>query len=254
MKALIVYAHPEPKSFNAALKDRAMATLSELGWRVEVSDLYGQGFKATADGEDFTARADADYLKYAFEQTNAAKTGDGFAPDVAAEIAKLEAAELLILQFPMWWFGFPAILKGWVDRVFAAGAIYGGDVGMFSRGRFKGRRAMLSFTTGGAPETYGPAGLYGAAEVVLWPIQNGVLNFVGYDVLPPFMAAAPSKVGDQGRADLLAAYDARLRALDETKPLFFHPLEDFDPDVAWTLRPGVSGRTVAQTRDGEGAA
>lgn len=248
MHALIVYAHPEPQSFNAALKDRAVETLTREGWRVEVSDLYEQGFKATADADadDFAERADPGYLKYALEQTHAGAEGGGFAPDVAAEIAKLERADLLILQFPMWWFGFPAVLKGWVDRVFAAGVIYGRDVGMFSKGRFVGRRAMLSFTTGGAPATYGPTGLYGAADVILWPMQNGILNFVGYSVLPPFMAAAPSKIGPEARAELLDAWSARLRAIEDTEPLFFHPLEDFDRESAWTLKPNVAGRTIGQ--------
>jgi len=247
MQALIVYAHPEPHSFNAAMKHVAVETLTAQGWRVEVSDLYAQDFKAAADGRDFVQRADADYLKYAAEQTNAAGLDHGFAPDLAAEIAKLEAADLLILQFPMWWFGFPAILKGWVDRVFAVGRIYGGEIGMFSKGRFRGRRAMLAFTTGGAPETYGPAGLYGDADVILWPLQNGILNCVGFDVLPPFMAAAPSKVGDAGRVGILDAWATRLRSLDGAEPLFFHPLDDFDSDAAWTLRQGVAGRTIGQS-------
>ena len=247
MHALIVYAHPEPQSFNGAMKDVAVDTLTAQGWTVEVSDLYAQGFKATADGDDFLQRADPDYLKYAAEQAHAVDVENGFAPDLAEELRKLEAADLLILQFPMWWFSFPAILKGWVDRVFAAGRIYGGEIGMFSKGRFRGRRAMLSFTTGGTPATYGPAGLYGDVDVILWPLQNGVLNFVGYSVLPPFIASAPSKAGADGRAAILKGWGDRLATLDSDAPLYFHPLEAFDSGVAWTLKPGIAGRTIAQT-------
>ncbi len=247
MEALIVYAHPEPKSFNAAMKERAVEVLISEGWAVTVSDLYAMGFKAQADGDDFSRRSDPDYLKYAAEQTHAATTADGFAPDIRAELEKLIRADLLILQFPVWWFGFPAILKGWVDRVFAAGVLYGGGVGMFSRGRFKGRRAFLSFTTGGTAATYGPTGLYGSADVVFWPIQNGILNFLGYSVLPYFQAEAPSKTDDAGRAEILTAWESRLLSLDTLEPLDFHDLEDFDQQAGWTFKPGVVGRTVAQS-------
>jgi len=250
MHALIVHAHPEPRSFNGAMKNRAVQTLQEMGWSVEVSDLYDQGFKAVADAADFADRANPDYLKYAAEQTRAAQSSDGFSPDIAAEIDKLERADLLILQFPMWWFGFPAILKGWVDRVFAAGVIYGGEIGMFSKGRFKGRRAMLAFTSGGTAATYGPTGLYGRADVILWPLQNGILNFVGYDVLPHFQAEAPAKASDAERAIILGEWESRLRTLDQTQPLSFHSLEDFDQQREWTLKPGVVGHTTGQTGTG----
>jgi len=253
MEALIVYAHPEPKSFNAAMKDRAVEVLEAEGWSVTVSDLYAMGFKAEADGYDFTDRADPAYLKYAAEQSHAARNGGGFAQDIQAELEKLKRADLLILQFPVWWFGFPAILKGWVDRVFAAGVIYGGDIGMFSRGRFKGRRAFLSFTTGGTAATYGPTGLYGSADVVFWPIQNGILNFLGYSVLPFFQAEAPSKTDEAGRAAILTAWETRLRSLDSLEPLDFHDLADFDQETGWTFKPGVEGRTVAQTGKGQAA-
>lgn len=250
MHALIVYAHPEPKSFNAAMKERAERTLVDMGWTVEVSDLYALNFKAAAGFDDFTTPANPDFLKYAVEQTNAARLDNGFATDVQAEIDKLKRADLLILQFPMWWFSFPAILKGWVDRVFAAGVIYGADIGMFSNGLFKGRRALLAFTTGGKAETYGPTGLYGRMDVVLWPLQNGILNFVGYDVLPHFQAESPARASDEERAVILDRWERHLRALDEATPLDFHSLDDFDSEHAWTFKPGVQGRTIGQ--DGGG--
>lgn len=243
--ALIVLAHPEPKSFNAAMKDRAVEALSDTGWTVEVSDLYRQGFKAVADAEDFTGRADPDYLKYATEQAYAATCEGGFAPDIAAEIDKLKRADLLILQFPMWWFGLPAILKGWADRVFANSVIYGGEVGYFDQGLFNGRRAMVAYTTGSGPAAFGPTGMYGRADVILWPIEYGMLRFVGYDVLPAFQAAAPAKADDHGRRAILNAWEARLRAIDRTEPLNFHALADFGADS--TLKAGIRGRTVAQT-------
>lgn len=120
MNVLIVHAHEEPKSFNGAMRDTAVTVLAESGHTVEVSDLYAMKFNPVGGKHDFTALADPDFFKYGVEQTKATEARK-FAPDVVAEQEKLCRAGFLIFQFPLWWFGLPAILKGWVDRVFAAG-------------------------------------------------------------------------------------------------------------------------------------
>ena len=120
MKALIVYAHPEPKSFNGAMKDLAVETLRGRGDEVEVTDLYAMRFKAVVGADDFHGeRADPEFLSIAAEQTRACETGT-LASDIVTEQKKLARAEILILQFPIWWFGMPAILKGWADRSLGA--------------------------------------------------------------------------------------------------------------------------------------
>lgn len=108
---LIVYAHPEPKSFNAALCARAASALTAAGHDVTVSDLYGEGFDPLAGRHDFTTVADPDRFHYQTEQAHAARHG-GFSAELAREQARVEAADLLVLQFPLWWGGVPAILKG----------------------------------------------------------------------------------------------------------------------------------------------
>ena len=124
MQILIVYAHPEPTSFNAAMKDLAVETLTAQGHSVVVSDLYAMGWNAVAGPQDVTgARSDTSRFSLAREQTHAMEQGN-IAVDIAAEQAKLTAADLVIFQFPIWWFGMPAILKGWADRVFARGFAY----------------------------------------------------------------------------------------------------------------------------------
>ena len=116
MNTLIVYAHPEPKSFNGAMKDLAVETLRGRGDNVEVTDLYAMKFKAVVGADDFQGkRADPDFLSVATEQTRAYQTGT-LASDIVAEQKKVERADLIILQFPIWWFGMPAILKGWADE------------------------------------------------------------------------------------------------------------------------------------------
>lgn len=241
---LIVYAHHEPASFNRTLLDVAVKTLQEAGHEVEVSDLYAMGFKAQADREDFTTVRDPARLKYAREQYYAMRE-DGFAPDIAAEIDKLRRCSTLILQFPLWWFSMPAIMKGWVDRVFANGVAYGGSTAaFFERGMFAGKRGMVSTTTGGPPVMYAPAGMCGDIDAALWPINYGVLRFTGFDVLPAFVAHNVD-AGDaaelQAQAD---EYAGILRRIDEIEPVFFHPWSDYGPDMM--LREGVAARTIGQ--------
>jgi NAD(P)H dehydrogenase (quinone) len=75
---------------------------------------------------------------------------------------------------------------------------------------------------------YGPRGRNGSLDKVLFHVQHGMLYFVGYEVLPPFVAWSAARVGDDGRARYLEAYRERLLSLDTTLPIPLHPLEDFD--------------------------
>ncbi len=143
---------------------------------------------------------------------------------------------MLIFQFPLWWFSLPAILKGWVDRVFAMGTIYGGGQ-WFDAGKLRGKRAMLSLTTGGSEPIFSEAGLFGPLEQLLLPIHYGILRFTGFDVLPPFVAWSAAHVGDEGRARYLEQYGQRLVSLGSTEPLRFLPLSEYDP-VTFTRRLG----------------
>ncbi len=120
MNILIVHAHPEPQSFTTSLKTTAQQTFKKLGHRVEVSDLYAMQFSPVASKEDFLELNQPDYFNYALEQRNAAKQ-NLLAPDIQAEIEKVKRADLIILNFPLYWTSVPAILKGWIDRVFVSG-------------------------------------------------------------------------------------------------------------------------------------
>jgi hypothetical protein len=105
---------------------------------------------------------------------------------VFTNIARLDASNLLILQYPMWWHLPPANLKGWYDRVFIYGEVYASKK-RFEAGRFKGKRAILSVTVGTGPETYAYSGRSGDIDLMLWPV-NFTLAYVGYTVLTPFIA------------------------------------------------------------------
>lgn len=217
MNALIVYAHPEPHSFNAALRDAAADLLRGQGHSVEVSDLYAMNFKAVVDRDDFLTCHDVERFNVSLEQRHAHVHG-GLAPDIRLELDRLQRADLLILQFPMWWFGMPAILKGWIDRVFVSGAVYGRSA-MFEHGKLRGKHAMVCVTTGAPAEAFGPGSLNGDVLDLLAPLHRGVLAFTGMTVLPPHVACHVPYAGAEVRAGMLDAYRAHLLGLDAMVPL-----------------------------------
>lgn len=214
---LIVYAHPEPASLNGALKNAMHEHLLAQGHRVEVSDLYAMGWKASVDAADFPRR-DASARLRVPKDSHAAFVDGALTDDVRAEQAKLLRADALILQFPLWWYSMPAILKGWFDRVYSYGFGYGvgehsdthwGD--RYGEGTLAGKRALVSVTAGGWEPHYSPRGINGPIDDLLFPINHGLLHYPGFDVLPPFVAYRSDRVSPEQFA---AARDGLLRRLD----------------------------------------
>jgi NAD(P)H dehydrogenase (quinone) len=217
MKVFIIFAHAEPKSFNGALLQTARDTLRAEGHAVVVSDLYAMPFDPVSDRRNFTTVKNPDYFKQQIEELNATDVG-GFAPDVEAELRKMEACDLMVWQFPLWWFGLPGILKGWVDRVFVMGRTYGGER-FYENGVFKGKRALLSLTTGGPEPAYRKGGWNGDINAILRPIQRGILRFTGWDVLAPHIVYAPVRITLEERSAALATWTARLRTISGEQPI-----------------------------------
>jgi NAD(P)H dehydrogenase (quinone) len=243
MQVLVVYAHPEPTSFNASLKDAAVEALSANGHEVVVSDLYALGFNPVAGVDDVAERENPVEFNLGLEQMHAAH-GGGFANDLQSEIDKLMAADLLVLQFPMWWFSMPAILKGWIDRVFAFGQAY--DFGRtWDKGVFSGRKAMLSVTASAPAAAFMPDGRNGDMERVLWPIHAGVLALCGYSVLPPFIAHGIPFVGEAAMAAELDRFRVRMNQVESTEPLYFHKEDEI---VDYRLAAGIEPQTPGQHR------
>ena len=185
MQAHIVLAHPEPRSFNAHLAAVARRSLEAWGRGVSFSDLYAMGFDPCERAEHYAERRQPERFDVQAEQRHASDQGR-IPADVAAEIEKLDRADLLILQYPMWWHLPPAMLKGWFDRVLIYGEVYQSQK-RFEKGRFLGKRAMLSVTVGTSPETYAFDGRSGDIDLLLWPVHF-TLAYVGYAVLTPFIA------------------------------------------------------------------
>ncbi|AYC32504.1 flavodoxin family protein [Pseudomonas cavernae] len=226
MNVLIVHAHPEPQSFTAALRDLAVETLRGQGHQVQVSDLYAMNWNPVASADDFAARENPDYLVYALEQREGAKN-QSIAADIQQELDKLLWADLLILNFPIYWFSAPAILKGWIDRVLVSGICYGGKR-FYDQGGLRGKQALVSLTLGGREHMFGEGAIHGPLEDMLRPILRGTLAYVGMEVLPPFVAWHVPYISAEAREDFLRAYQARLETLGQDQPLQFPRLEQFD--------------------------
>ncbi|TRY71453.1 hypothetical protein DNTS_011726 [Danionella cerebrum] len=168
--ALIVYAHQNKRSFNAAARDVAVQALSKQGYKVFVTDLYAANFKASATADDIKGDLqDPENFVYNTEMMVAWKDGR-LSDDIAEEQHKVQQADLIIFQFPLYWFGVPAILKGWIDRVLTQGFAFSMQ-NMYDTGIFKNKKAIISLTTGGTESMYQPDGVHGDINILLWPLQ-----------------------------------------------------------------------------------
>lgn len=226
MNVLIVYAHNEPQSFTAALKDTAVSSLRAHGHEVEVCDLYGEEFDPVGGRHDFTTVANPDLFHYQTEQAHAAQS-NGFADDLDREHARLSRADAVVFVFPLWWGTVPAILKGWFDRVLAYGVAY--EDGMrYELGLLRGRTAILAVTAGGLEERFVAGGAHGPMEWLRWPTQHCTLEYLGFTALEPFVTYAAPRISAEEREQYLVQW--RERVLDcarvvETSGVAVEPLE-----------------------------
>jgi len=248
---LLVHAHPDPRSLTAQLVQAARTELRAQGHEVIQSDLYALGWKAVYDGHDFPNRLDLERLSFVAESGHAFSTGTQ-PEDVRAEQAKLLAADAVVFQFPLWWFGMPAIMKGWIERVFAFGLAYGyqgaGNRYRYGEGGLAGKRALLSVTTGGPAADYGPRGINGQLDELLFPITHGTLFFAGMEVLPTYAVYGTSRIDAAGVEYAQAGLAARMRTLFTDASIPYRPQTGGDyPDrhvLANDVAPGVTGLRV----------
>ncbi|QCX48149.1 NAD(P)H-dependent oxidoreductase [Ralstonia pseudosolanacearum] len=254
MNIVIIYAHPALESLNASLRCVMVNRLQGAGHAVQISDLYAMGWKAALDGDDFLNRDPGTRLDLALDSKRAFLDGQQ-SPDIAAEQEKLLAADAVILQFPLWWFSMPAILKGWVERVYAHGFAYGvgehskyrwGD--RYGEGVMAGKRAMLVVTAGGWASHYSSRGINGPIDDLLFPIHHGILYYPGFTVLPAFVSygVGSGRVSKAQYEDMVTALETRMDELFTIDPIPFRRQNFGDYEIpAMTLRselaPGVVG-------------
>jgi NAD(P)H dehydrogenase (quinone) len=219
------------------MRDAAAETLVERGHNVVISDLYEMKFNPVASANDFLGRANEDYLVYALEQRHADANGL-LAPDIRGELDKVVWADTIIFNFPVYWFSMPAIMKGWLDRVFVSGRCYGG-MRFYDRGGMKGKRALVSLTLGGQPHMFDTDGVHGPLPEMLRHLLRGTLGYLGFEVLQPFIGWHVPYISQEARTSLLNKYRARLSDLESQESLSFPSLDNFDE----LLRPIAQSAT-----------
>ncbi|SEG96931.1 NAD(P)H dehydrogenase (quinone) [Nonomuraea solani] len=243
-KILIVSAHPEPRSLNAALTGFAAEELRAAGHEVRESDLYAMKWKAGVDADDFPDHAGdrrLDVLAVSGEATLAGR----LSADIAAEQEKVRWADAVILQFPMWWFSVPAVLKGWIDRVFTFEFAHGPSVPPpYTEGALGGRRALLSVTVGARESAFSERGIHGRLADVLFPLQHGLFWFTGMTPLEPFAMYDSVDVTEERFEAAKRKYGRRLGGLFTDEPVPYRSLAGGDYGRDMRLLPEVEGPGV----------
>jgi len=215
-----VLAHPQQSSLNARLRDVGVDALRRGGWQVTESDLYRDAWDPVLIDEGGC--------------------------DVETEQAKVRDADLVVVQFPLWWYGMPAMLKGWVDRVFESGFAYDvidpdtGRARKFGDGGLVGKRALAVVTAGDRPGSLGPRGISGSIDDVLWPLLHGTFWYTGMAALRPHLVTQAREVSAARLAEIEASLTARLDGVTREPPLPYLPMDDEHYDHAIALHPHVN--------------
>ena len=242
MKCHILLAHPEPNSFNGHLARLSQNVTRQLGWENSFSDLYQMDFDPREGPHHYTSRSDPNAFHAQTEQRYSADH-DTIPTEVNAEIQWLLNSEVLIVHFPLWWFGPPAILKGWMDRVFVYGRMYRSTM-RYDTGICTGKRMIACVTTGSSKENCSFNGREGNTHLHLWPVLYP-FRYLGFEVLQPqILHGVGSTAFMEGHEAGLSALDARsaqwsstLTSLSNRPIVPYNSDRDFDEDKR--LVPGA---------------
>ncbi|WP_109314411.1 NAD(P)H-dependent oxidoreductase [Pseudovibrio ascidiaceicola] len=233
MKAHIVVAHPESKSVNGTLAQASSDALSDQGMEVTFSDLYRMKFDPCDRPEQYATLSNRDGFHVQTEQRFHAENGTT-PTDVAEEVQRLVGADLLIVHFPLWWFGMPAMLKGWMDRVFVYGSVYRSTM-RHDTGLFRNKRMIACVTTGSSAEACSHDGIEGDTKMHLWPILYP-FRYIGFEVLMPEVfhgvgsttCLEGSEIGKTGLDTLSEKWGSTLKTLSSRQSLQYNKDSDFD--------------------------
>ncbi|MDF2869732.1 MAG: putative NADPH-quinone reductase [Anaerocolumna sp.] len=187
MNHLVVFAHPNPKSFGKGILDTVVKASEEKGAAVKVRDLYELGFDPILKPSDFVA----------FKEGKVPE-------DIATEQEIIRWADVITFIYPVWWTSLPAILKGYVDRVFSYGFAYEYIDGA-PNGLLKGKKALLFSTTGTPDELYAANGMHASMKQTT---DQGIFNFSGMEEVSHTFFGAVPYVSEEVRGDYLQKVSA----------------------------------------------
>ncbi|QFU88063.1 NAD(P)H-dependent oxidoreductase [Amycolatopsis sp. YIM 10] len=242
MNVLWVFAHPEQASLSGVLRDEGVRALVEAGHEVRMSDLYAMKWKAVVDRDDFPEETGS-RLEVAAASRRAYDDGT-LSADIRAEHEKLRWADTVVLQFPLWWYGTPAIMKGWMDRVFVKGFGYGvtdpddGRTLRYGEGVLAGKRALVVLTAGSREPAFGPRGINGQLDLALFPLLHGTLWYTGMSVLPPVAIYGADRVSPEALEAATSLVRSKVLSAGTDTPLPYRHQNGGDYDSDLVLLPG----------------
>ncbi|MGJ3197215.1 NAD(P)H-dependent oxidoreductase [Peribacillus frigoritolerans] len=188
MRHLVVYAHPYSESLNHSILETTVNALEKNGHEVVVRDLYAIDFQPVLKPEDTAAM-------------KAGKTPD----DIKTEQEFISEAEVITFIYPIWWTGLPAILKGYVDRVFSFGFAYSaGEEGVIKL--LKGKKGLIINTHGTPNEVYDAVGMSAGLKVTS---DIGIFDFTGIEPVDHLLFGSIGYLDEE-------AYKGMLKKVEDT--------------------------------------
>ena len=255
MHTHIVLAHPESKSFNAHLAGITRQSMEAAGSETTLSDLYSLDFDPREGPQHFQKRKDKSAFHVQTEQRHNAEN-ESLPPDVESEIQNLLNCDLLVVHYPLWWFGMPAILKGWMDRVFVYGRLYR-SLQRYDKGVCAGKKMIACVTTGASEDSCAYNGREGDTQMHLWPLLFP-FRYLGFEVLQPEVFHGVGGVAfiedQESGLNTLEVYSNRwaetLKHLSSRDSIPYNRDEDFDENKKLHHDAPVYSPFVRQNPDG----
>lgn len=182
MKALIIFAHPNPQSFNSAVCQKVKEVLESKNAEIKIKDLYQMNFNSNLSVADLQQLYNGQVP-----------------PDIAAEQEDVRWADFLIFVYPIWWFERPAMLKGWFDRVFSTNFAYRYTEQGAIEGLLGGKQAAVITTSGASRENMEANGVDKSIQTNM---IKGSLEFCGIQAKHLNLYEVP-RVSDEDRTQML---------------------------------------------------
>lgn len=192
MKNLIVVCHPNPKSFTCAIAKTVETALAAKGETFVTRNLYELKFNPILAG--------ADFMEFKAGRIPA---------DIAEEQKHISAAQNIIFVYPLWWTGLPAMLKGYVDRVFSKGFAWDFDANGLKK-MLTGKRGLLITCHGNPKAFYDSIGMYPALNLTS---DNGIFDFCGIEVAGHQYFDSVPAVDDAARKQMLVKVEELIQKL-----------------------------------------
>lgn len=193
MKHLIVYCHPNPDSFNNAIVETFTEALKQQGNEVVIRDLYKMGFDPVLKGSDFDALR------------------EGNPPDdIKIEQELVKWADAFTMIYPIWWTGLPALIKGYIDRVFSYGFAYAyGEDGSINK-LLTGMKGLIINTHGTPSEIYSKTGMYDGLKITS---DTGIYEFCGITPVGHLFFGSVPQIDDAARQKMLEEVQEKAKTL-----------------------------------------